>query len=169
MSTNARIGIQAHADAEVESIYSHWDGYPTGVGKKLQESWRTEEAVRSLIELGDLSNLGTVLGEKHDFDTHMGVYGTDDYMGPGSPYGKGWCLFYDRDRGESDVGSKTHPKDAWPNYGQEWEYLFVVTLGEWLCRSVGWGSTPHGEWEPLSDSIRKDQAEQDAYLATLNK
>lgn len=37
------------------TIYSHWDGYPEGVGAALYESFTTEEHIANLIAAGDCS------------------------------------------------------------------------------------------------------------------
>lgn len=38
-------------------IYCHWDGYPDGVGKELQNKFNTYEKVLNLILLGDCSSI----------------------------------------------------------------------------------------------------------------
>jgi len=165
MSTNARIGYQATVAAPVKSIYLHWDGYPSGAGRTLLDHWTNGGRILELLDLGDLSVLGKIIGEKHDFDRHMGVYGEDTYMTEHTPQGKGWCLAYGRDRGEEDVSAKVHPFADWPSYGQEWEYLFDATASLWWGRSVGWGEHPHGPWTPLEDLVRQDEEETAKYLA----
>lgn len=135
MATRARVGVQ-NSDGSITSIYSHWDGYPDGIGVALLKAWTTEEQVRELVALGDLSILGTEIGEQHDFDKHGGLYGHHEQ--------NDWCLAFGRDRGEEDVAARTHPAEAWPDYGQEYEYLFDG--GEWLVRDT-YGQ--HG-WRPLA-------------------
>ncbi len=110
MSTNARIGID-NGDGTVTSIYTHWDGYPTHHAPILLESYVTEQHLRQLLALGDVSILDHAIGEKHDFDMH---YQERAKLGP-------WTVFYGRDRGENDVDARTHPIDEWPEYGQAWE------------------------------------------------
>jgi hypothetical protein len=56
MATRSRIGIE-HEDGMVESIYCHWDGYPSHNGSILQEHYRDPKKVEELIKLGDISSL----------------------------------------------------------------------------------------------------------------
>lgn len=44
-------------EGQIRSVYCHWDGYPTGVGAALIAGFTTEEAVKALIDLGDLSTV----------------------------------------------------------------------------------------------------------------
>lgn len=57
MSTRSRIGIE-NQDGTTTSIYCHFDGYISGVGKLLKEYYTTQAKVEALIELGDISSLG---------------------------------------------------------------------------------------------------------------
>ena len=63
MSTRSRIGMLM-PDGKVKSIYCHWDGYPEGVGRKLQKYYTTPEKVEELLSLGDISSLGDHYDEK---------------------------------------------------------------------------------------------------------
>ena len=56
MSTRSRIAIE-NQDGTVTSIYCHFDGYLSGVGKLLKEYYTTQPKVQALIELGDISAL----------------------------------------------------------------------------------------------------------------
>ena len=56
MSTRSRIAIE-NQDGTVTSIYCHFDGYLSGVGKLLKEYYTTQPKVQALIELGDISSL----------------------------------------------------------------------------------------------------------------
>lgn len=69
MATRSRIGIELE-DGTVKSIYCHWDGYPEHNGKILNEYYLDRTKVLELIELGDISTLGTSVSatEPHDFD-----------------------------------------------------------------------------------------------------
>jgi len=131
MSTNARIGMTTDAvGSAVRSIYTHWDGYPTHHGRILFEHYTSADAVRDLLDLGDLSSLGYTLGEKHDFDAHRG---------------EETCNAYGRDREETDVAARTHDPLSWPDSGQEYEYLFTLTDG-WQYRNT-WPEP--GPWKTL--------------------
>lgn len=59
MSTNCRIGIE-NKDGTITSIYCHHDGYMEGgVGERLVVHYTDEAKVKKLMELGDISSLGT--------------------------------------------------------------------------------------------------------------
>lgn len=51
-------------DGKVKSIYCHWDGYPEGVGRKLQRSYTDPKKVEELLSLGDISSLGEFYDEE---------------------------------------------------------------------------------------------------------
>jgi hypothetical protein len=60
MSTRSRIGIE-NQDGTTTSIYCHFDGYISGVGKLLKEYYTTQAKVKALIKLGDISSLENVV------------------------------------------------------------------------------------------------------------
>jgi hypothetical protein len=90
MATRSGIGIE-HDDGTVVGVYCHWDGYPEGVGRTLQDHYLDRAKAAALVELGSVSSLGAEIGERHPFQERR-----DD-----------WSTFYGRDRGESDTGPKT--------------------------------------------------------------
>lgn len=57
MGTRSKIAIKKK-DGKVESIYCHWDGYPSYNGKILKEHYNTVDKVQELIDLGSISSLG---------------------------------------------------------------------------------------------------------------
>ena len=129
MGTRSTIAIQ-NEDGTVTGIYCHWDGYLSNNGRILEENYTTEEAVRELIALGDLSSLGETVGTKHDFDN--------------APRGE--CNAYGRDRGETGVDADT--RNRWDDFDQEFNYLFVPGEG-WRVRYYGGGGT-------LAEALAKD-------------
>ena len=64
MATRSAIGIRMD-DGKIFSCYCHWDGYPSGVGAVLSQYYKTEEKIKSLISLGDMSSLGCDLSLIH--------------------------------------------------------------------------------------------------------
>lgn len=115
MSTSSTIGI-LNVDGTVQTIYCHFDGYPTGVGKTLEDHYKTEEKVRALIALGDISSLGEEIGEKHDFDKRVPK----------------WVNAYGRDRGESDVDAIKHRNlQAAKQNSCSYFYLFDTSNTSW--------------------------------------
>lgn len=114
MGTRSRIAIQ-NADGTLESIYCHWDGYPSNNGAILQEHYQDEAKVRELIALGDLSILApnTTPEGSHSF---------------GKPE-DGVCVAYKRDRGETEVESRKSDNlsdliELTDGSWGEWLYIF---------------------------------------------
>jgi len=121
MATRSNIGI-LNSDGTVDYIYCHFDGYVEHNGKILNEHYTTEDKVRELIGLGDLSILGPELGEKQDFN---------------GPRNKQWCLAYDRDRGETGVEARRCSYvDYTKEHFEEYVYLFIPDKG-WEVRAYG--------------------------------
>lgn len=123
MGTRSRIAIQ-NQDGTLNSIYCHWDGYPSHNGAILEKSYREEAKVRELISLGSLSVLASKISAegntRHSFDSPQGDV----------------CVFYGRDRGEKEVGPATHgsldelvecANDSWGEY----VYIFNPETSGW--------------------------------------
>jgi hypothetical protein len=115
MSTNSRVAIQLK-NKKIKSIYVHWDGYLSGVGQDLLDFYNTEEKVNELLELGNLSILGTSIGEKVDFN---GFDSRENKQ----------CLAYGRDRGDEESEAKEHLDSE-----NEQEYNYLFKNGVWLFR-----------------------------------
>ena len=62
MATRSTITVRT-GENERKSIYCHWDGYPSGVGKELMDNYITQESAEALIALGSLSELGATPDE----------------------------------------------------------------------------------------------------------
>lgn len=108
MSTRSFIGQSADSGA-VCGIYCHFDGYPSGVGKTLRDSYDTAEAVSDLLSFGDASSLG---------DTVSG------------------CTFYARDRGEKGVESRLYDSHAdFFKAGEDSnaDYIYLFEESKWRC------------------------------------
>lgn len=132
MATRSSIAIQ-NDDGTVTGIYCHWDGYLSHNGRILNVYYNTENQVRELIALGDLSSLGENIGEKVDFNN--------------APEGQ--CVAYGRDGGEDNVEAYT--AQDWASFinqtGQEYDYLYVP--GE------GWRVRFHGSWDLIEGSLEE--------------
>jgi len=115
MSTNSRVSIQLK-NRKIKSIFVHWDGYLSGVGKDLLNFYNTEEKLNELLELGNLSILGTSIGEKVDFDKFDSRENQQ-------------CLAYGRDRGYEESEAKEHLDSE-----NEQEYNYLFKNGVWLFR-----------------------------------
>ncbi len=118
MATRSLIGKQS-ADGTIRAIYCHWDGYPSGVGATLLEAYTDGDKLDQLLDLGDISSLGSEIGEQHDFDQRRS-------------FPESWTTAYKRDRGESDVDARLHAtvadflQSAWQGYGCDYAYLWTV-------------------------------------------
>lgn len=113
MGTRARIGI-VEPNGSVTSIYTHWDGYPDHHGPIPLNHYTTEERVRALLALGDLSVLDKDVGEKHDFNNPP----------------EGVCNAYGRDRGEDEVSARRSASvDDLKAIAEEYTYLFRPGIG----------------------------------------
>jgi hypothetical protein len=172
MSTRSRVGIETPS-GYVRSIYVHFDGYPEGVGRKLLDHWSDEQRINELLDLGDLSGLGSRIGEDRGtgwFDQRAAS--TMEMSDSERDAILAECLAYGRDRGEKDVGARMHTKDDWPDSGQEWEYLYVPSLRQWLVRNpdwTKWEGPPATPWTSIENAIRIEVIEREAYEASLSK
>jgi hypothetical protein len=117
MATRSRIAIEI-SETRIESIYCHWDGYPTGVGATLNESYTDREKVLELIKLGDISSLGA---EVHPTGEHSFSKPMD-----------GVTVAYARDRGEQlRAATVNQTREQLFNLSHE-DYLYLYTMdGVW--------------------------------------
>ena len=112
MGTRSRIGVM-HGD-KCKSVYCHWDGYLSNNGKILQAHYDSAKA-NHLVSLGDLSSLGTTIGEKHDFDVRTDC-----------------CTFYGRDRDETGVDFTVDQSyDEFLSKDYDYEYYYIMKDGVW--------------------------------------
>lgn len=65
MSTRSRIGI-LNDDGSVDSIYCHHDGYLSHTGDLLIHCYDTEQKVRELLKLCDISGLEGTIKQTQD-------------------------------------------------------------------------------------------------------
>ena len=134
MATRSRIGI-ADPQGNITSIYCHFDGYPSHVGRLLQTTYNTEGDAREIVSLGDLSCLDERLhpdaDSPHSFQDRV----------------PGITLAYGRDRGEENTAPVTHTDDNWPSCGAEYHYLWMRGLG-WHYREYGTSA-----WKLLAPAI----------------
>lgn len=142
MATRSTIALE-YADGSVKQIYCHWDGYLDQNGKLLKTYWTDPSKVDRLISLGNLSKLGSELGEKHPFDCPY-RYGTAEYNQWKSKY-QNWCVFYCRDR-EEDLNVEEFASYAdYLNSAPFEEYNYI------LRRDGRWYVEFHGEFQGLLD------------------
>ena len=118
MATRCRIGLMLE-DGKIKHSYCHFDGYPDGVGSILVQHYNTGEKVEELLSYGDMSYLTSELhpeGE-HSFEKPE----------------QGVTVFYNRDRGETDVDAKTTTMDEYLSvqYSSCIDYLYVFIGSNW--------------------------------------
>lgn len=128
-------------------IYCHWDGYPLGVGRVLCEHYTTKEKVEALLELGDLSSLGSQItppeGSTHSFDEPM-----DDV-----------CVAYHRDRGEEyrpPCPIRLNAKTGREYGGTEYMYVFMLD-GTWQYCRLPYGGTETPALSSLAAKLAEEE------------
>lgn len=139
MATRSGIGIERE-DGSVVGVYCHWDGYPEGVGKTLQEHYLDPQKAETLIGLGSISSLDADIGERHPFGERR----------------DGWTTFYGRDRGEPGAEPLTYANREEFRAGLRRsgaEFLYVFATGG-SGREGAWEvSKPCGRWRSLGDVL----------------
>ena len=147
MGTRSAIGVVT-GDGSIRAVYCHYDGYLDGVGKTLLENYNDFDSVMDLVGFGDMSSLGTSIGEKHDFNRiNVSAWETERT--------KNWCMFYNRDRGEKDVsfGTFENEDEFYEHYigcGCEYLYLFKSEIDEaWYYNTGRWSS----DWKLLDAAL----------------
>ena len=124
MATRSTIALE-YADGTVGQVYCHWDGYLDNNGQILYQHYQDPFKVRALLDLGDISSLGSDIGEEHDFDdrSQTGIATT----------------FYGRDRGET--GCEARMFKSYEDYrenAQSEEYNYILRRdGNWYVEFYG--------------------------------
>lgn len=150
MGTRSRIGVM-HGDV-VKSVYCHWDGYLEHNGAILQEHYDSAKA-NNLVAMGDLSSLGTQIGEQHPFSPHFDEGSKEAYDAAKEA---GYCTFYGRDRGEKGTEWKVAHTFAeflkqCDNCGAE--YYYIMRDGVWYVGDT-YGKTALSEQlKPLAAEL----------------
>jgi hypothetical protein len=120
MGTRSTIALE-FADGSVGQVYCHWDGYLSNNGKILLQHYMDPFKLQKLIDLGDLSSLGSEV-EPEPYRFHTFDRPQEDV-----------CVFYGRDRGELGVNVR-YFKDfadyAKNHQYEEFEYI-LRTDGNW--------------------------------------
>ena len=122
MGTRSTIALE-FADGTVEQVYCHWDGYLAHNGQILFQYYSDPFKLRDLLDMGDLSSLGTQIGQAHPFSPHSSKEDEALYE---HAKDQGYCTFYARDRGETGTGAKKFANfaDYKANHQyEEYEYI----------------------------------------------
>lgn len=132
MATRSYIGqiSKTETGVEVNYVYCHFDGYPSGVGKMLVDNYKDPSLVSELISLGDMSYL----------DERIHPVGEHSWDSPE----KGVSVFYGRDRGDENTKAKfvtvdgeniTHEQIAIAIKNlNEYVYVFDTESSKWLIK-----------------------------------
>ena len=111
MATRSRIAIE-NADGSVQSVYCHWDGYPSNNGQILHDHYQDRAKVEQLISLGSISSLAK---EVEAPEGHT-------YSNPAS----GVTVAYHRDRGEDvQIKQNVSSQAFFMQDIEEYGYLFT--------------------------------------------
>lgn len=145
MSTRSSIAIR-HGTV-VKAIYCHWDGYLGYVGRLLNCHYQSSVKVNKLISMGDLSTLGTEIGEQHDFD-YRASYDTDGFAVE--------CTFYTRDRGENTPFSTHMSEKEWIDEFDSCDYFYLYHSGVWYVSKGGHAN----DFVPLHESLEQHQLQE---------
>ena len=128
MSTRSVIGI-LNEDGTVNSVYSHYDGYPEHNGYFLKKYFDTTEKVQSLISNGDISCLVSNQDwnrEKHPMINNKQVLKTLYYV--------------DRPEAWENIKPQKHNNQTEffeRDCCDEFKYLFIPPVGAWNYLSKG--------------------------------
>lgn len=128
MATRSLIAVQ-NADGTFLSIYCHWDGYPSGVGKDLLNEHNGAQAARALMKHGDLSTLSPLASYRSKGETDV----------------------------DAQVHNSMEDLQfvAFEDCGVEWIYLWTT---KWMCQPCGaesYGGFSE-EWKTIEDAIKAE-------------
>lgn len=130
MSTRSMIGIE-NSDGSIQAIYCHSDGYVEYVGWMLYSRYNTEEKLKKLISLGDISSIGPRIGKKIDYDSY---WRNSDYYNAN----RNQVVAYHRDRGEPiDKHNYKDKSDYAASVGFGIEFIYLYSNGVWYVRKPG--------------------------------
>ena len=127
MATRSAIGFVEY-DGSVTGIYCHWDGNLESVGQTLVCHYNDIYKALELIELGDISSLGSEIGEKHPFSRFDTVSMTDEEYN--NLYGN-MTTAYTRDRDANCPAKDFESAKAFRSHYSDCEYFYLYDGKEW--------------------------------------
>lgn len=147
MSTRSNIAIK-RKNGTYEKIYCHSDGYLEYNGVILDMFYKNIEKINNLLDLGDISVLGTRVNPdpsiRHGFDYNERQEGV--------------TVAYGRDRNETGIDKKIYQdkekfiksfKDTWCEY----VYLYDENNEEWLYSKIPFGSSISLDFKSLHNEL----------------
>ena len=128
MSTRCRIAIK-EPNGAYRSIYCHNDGYPQGVGEILETYYTDVNKIEKLMDLGDISSLGSSLEFKdpNTFFQDPRAYA----LGDGTTDYNRW-----RNEGTEAAVSDTPEELTSLAENNAAEFLYIFEDGKWGVESV---------------------------------
>ena len=165
MSTRSRIGVMHGTNCK--SVYCHSDYN----GRMLLEHYDSTKA-NFLVALGDLSSLGSVIGQAHPF-SQFEIKNDDPEREAKLALlelakAEGWCTFYGRDRGETGCEWATDTTfEAFLERadGCGAEYYYIMQDGVWYVGTTYESDEKMGgKLVPLAEAL----AEQDIETASVS-
>ena len=172
MGTRSRIAVM-HGDV-CKSVYCHWDGYLDHNGRILLEHYDSSKA-NQLVALGDLSSLGTQIGEKHPFSPYV----TEDEEFEALPVEEqerikaetkalyehakdmGYTTFYGRDLGEK--GTEWQVDHTFEDFLERCdgccaEFYYIMRDGEWYVGTTYESDVVlGGKLVPLAEALETEK------------
>jgi hypothetical protein len=116
MATRARIGLELK-NGNILSVYHHWDGYPSWLGRILTTHYNTRAKAAELIDGGDMSSAWTNCGWKNETRSETGpMYYSERGEDLPPRLDQDLCEFLLPDNSE--------------------EYAYVFRNGEWVCYNM---------------------------------
>jgi hypothetical protein len=137
MGTRSRIGVM-HGD-KVKSVYCHWDGYLEHNGRILFENYTDPFKLRDLIDMGGISSLGKVIGQKHPFGPDWNEKDLVKRAAVETEFQAareaGYTTFYARDRGEDVTKEQFVDFQDYLAHHQYEEYEYILRKdGNWYVK-----------------------------------
>lgn len=148
MATRSTIALE-YADGTVHQIYCHWDGYISHNGRLLKECYSDPFVLQAMMDLGDVSSLGSQVGKAHPFSRLDTTMSEDEFD---TLYGD-MTTFYGRDRGETGVEARKFQSfNDYTENGQFEEFNYILrTDGVWYVCS-------DDDFVKLEDELLKETA-----------
>jgi secreted protein with Ig-like and vWFA domain len=138
MGTRSTIALE-FADGTVEQVYCHWDGYLEHNGRILFENYTDPFKLRDLIDMGGISSLGKVIGQKHPFGPDWNEKDLVKRAAVETEFQAareaGYTTFYARDRGEDVTKEQFVDFQDYLVHHQYEEYEYILRRdGNWYVK-----------------------------------
>ena len=119
MATRSTIAVIDN-DGTVKQVYCHWDGYLSYNGRLLKQEYNSLKLANELVSFGDMSILAENINPTHPDHSYDSAQ-------------EGVCVYYGRDRGESNTDPKVFKDlNEFLDKRRDEEYNYLFKDGEWL-------------------------------------